>query len=213
MDYDREYARTGAYFGVEPEQILVDHVDLLDRDRPILDIGVGQGRHALYLAANGFVVHGIDPSEEAIRSVAEKAHAANLPVRVTRDGFDTYRAPDHTYGAVLLFGLLPILPRRQTEGLLRAVDNWIAADGLVFVTAFSTSDPAYPMHRDQWREIGRNSFTDNRGDIRSYLEPDEILELFDGWEVVFHDEAEGPLHRHGNGPEHYHGLIRAVFRR
>jgi 2-polyprenyl-3-methyl-5-hydroxy-6-metoxy-1,4-benzoquinol methylase len=48
--FDEAYASTSGLFGNEPEAILVRFADELDRGVSVLDVGCGQGRHALWLA-------------------------------------------------------------------------------------------------------------------------------------------------------------------
>jgi len=52
-----------------------------------LDIGMGQGRNSVYLAAQGWEVTGFDPSGEAIRIARSNADKAGVKIRslVARD--------------------------------------------------------------------------------------------------------------------------------
>ncbi len=56
MKYDDSYTQSSALFGSDPEPMLVRHWRGLDRVRPVLDLGAGQGRHALWLARQGIRV-------------------------------------------------------------------------------------------------------------------------------------------------------------
>jgi tellurite methyltransferase len=49
----------------QPSQFLVENNSLLPRGRA-LDIAMGSGRNAIYLATLGFEVEGVDSSHEAI---------------------------------------------------------------------------------------------------------------------------------------------------
>jgi hypothetical protein len=63
----------------------------------------------------------------------------------------------------------------------------------------------------QWDSIGKHSFGDGQGNLRTYLEAGQILDLFVDYRVVHHWEGLGPEHRHGDGPLERHALIEAVF--
>jgi 2-polyprenyl-3-methyl-5-hydroxy-6-metoxy-1,4-benzoquinol methylase len=69
VDYNRLYTETADYFGNAPEASLVLCDHLLDRARPVLDVGCGQGRNAVYLARLGITVHAFDPSPVAIEQL------------------------------------------------------------------------------------------------------------------------------------------------
>jgi len=60
--FDDAYIKSDGYFGEQPEKILVTHLAYLDKGLPVLDIGSGQGRHALYLGGEGFTVDALDHS-------------------------------------------------------------------------------------------------------------------------------------------------------
>jgi len=50
-----------------PSQFLVDNISLLPRGKA-LDMAMGSGRNAIYLANNGFEVEGVDISKNAVDS-------------------------------------------------------------------------------------------------------------------------------------------------
>lgn len=56
----------------EPAQFLVDNIGFLPNGQA-LDIAMGTGRNALYLAKMGFEVEGVDISEEAVSIALESA--------------------------------------------------------------------------------------------------------------------------------------------
>ena len=58
-----------------PAKFLVENVDLLPKGR-VLDIAMGTGRNAIYLAGLGFEVEGVDISPEAISIALASAERA-----------------------------------------------------------------------------------------------------------------------------------------
>lgn len=208
-NYDDTYARHDNYFGSQPEPLLVTHTSRISADFPILDIGAGQGRHALFLAGHGHRVIAMDPSETALRTIQMKAAEQQVSVQTIRADVQTFET-NQKFSAILLFGLIQILNRSDIERLIEKTRQWTVPGSHVFVTAFSTDEPALSDIRMTWREIGKNSF-EQKGEIRTYLEPGEILDFFKGFDVVTHEEMIGPWHRHGNSPAEQHGVIRAVF--
>jgi tellurite methyltransferase len=212
MDYDAVYRKTDHYFGADPDPLLVRFFPLLDRNRRVLDIGTGQGRHAFYLAKSGFQVDAVDSSVEAVKTIAATAKREGLPIRTYRSGFDSFFPETDGYGGILLFGLIQTLPWDQIDFLIEMVRVWCAAGGLVFITAWNTTDPSYEDCQTNWKTIGRNSFREKEGEIRTFLSENEILKLFADFDVVHHREGLGPLHRHGDDPPQRHGRVEAVFK-
>jgi tellurite methyltransferase len=82
----------------EPSRFLVDNVELLPRGL-VLDLAMGGGRNAVYLAESGFEVEGVDVSQEAVESAQRLAARQNVKInthvadlekgyKISREGFD-----------------------------------------------------------------------------------------------------------------------------
>lgn len=213
--FDAAYRRSDRYFGDGPEKLLVEYREILDPGRPVLDVGAGQGRNALYLAGAGFEVDAVDPSAEAVRATSEAARREALTMRVVKAGFEELgpQAAGRTYGTICLFGLIPLLTRPQIELLMDKVKEWSDAGTVLFVTAFTDADPSFAGCSAAWRRIARNSFQDRQGVVRTFLAAGEAVALFPGFEILHHREGPGPEHRHGDGPVQRHELVELVLRR
>ena len=165
------------------------------------------------LGRRGIEVVALDPSAVATASVAAIAEAEGLPCRPLQGGFEDHDAPEGSYAAVLIFGLIQILTRQGIRRLIDRVDAWARDGGLLLVTAFSTEDEGHRQRAARWRPVGKGSYADASGQIRTYLEPGEVLELFGRHEVLHHHEGPGPVHRHGDGPPEQHAMVEAVLRK
>ncbi|RMF87608.1 MAG: methyltransferase domain-containing protein, partial [Nitrospirae bacterium] len=66
MDWDARYRGPGYRYGCEPNPWLVAHAHGLPRAGRALDLACGEGRDAVYLAALGLQVTGVDGSRVAL---------------------------------------------------------------------------------------------------------------------------------------------------
>jgi 2-polyprenyl-3-methyl-5-hydroxy-6-metoxy-1,4-benzoquinol methylase len=213
MSYDEAYKEIPDYFGAEPSPLLVDYHHLIDKTRPVLDIGAGQGRNSLFLARQGFSVDAIDPSQVGVDRISGMAADENLPIRVRCSGFESFKSENAPYGAVLIFGIIQVLPRESIKILADKVRLWISPGGLVMISAFTTEDPGFAKIAATSEKLGENSFRIDSDNIRTFLRPGEILTLFGDYKSVHHWEGIGPVHRHGGKEPHRHAVVHAVFRR
>jgi hypothetical protein len=213
MEDDLTNTETNGYFGHEPEHILRDYWQALEPSLPVLDIGAGQGRHSSFLARHGITVDALDTSLADVRAIADQARREGLPIRAFHNDFTDFVPPVRSYGGILLFGLIPNLPPQRITDLLAHLDRWTVKGSVLFVTALSTGDPLYAQTRKEWDHLRGNSFSNARGEVRTFLAEKEILTLFCGYGVVYHWEGMGPVHHHGDGTDHRHGLVHAVLRR
>lgn len=67
------------FHDMEPARFLVENVGLLSKGRA-LDLAMGTGQNAIYLAENGFEVEGIDISPEAVNRAIESAGKAGVTI-------------------------------------------------------------------------------------------------------------------------------------
>ena len=79
----------GTGFDKEPNHLLVDTIAKL-RPGTALDVAMGQGRNALYLASRGWKVTGVDFSDEGVRLAREAAAARHLPLEAVNADLDKY---------------------------------------------------------------------------------------------------------------------------
>jgi len=211
--YDDLYGKNDSYFGSEPSRLLREKHGLLDRTGPVLDVGVGQGRNALFLARKGFSVDAIDTSLVSIETVRSLAEREDLPIKTFHAGFARFCAEDRKYSGVLVLGLIQILSWEEISLLDQKADEWTGAGGLLFITAFTTHDPSFAVSMNRLEKIGRNSFADEQGNVRTYLEPGEVLGIFGGFTPLHHWEGLGREHRHPDTPPERHGMAEVVMRK
>ncbi|NOY88212.1 MAG: class I SAM-dependent methyltransferase [FCB group bacterium] len=213
MNYDKIYNETKKYFGLRPEGILVDCYRYLNPSFPVLDIGAGQGRNTLFLARQGLDVEAIEPSKIACQQIMSQVKDKNLPIKVFNTGFENFRPSVKSYSGILIFSIIQILSLPKISSLIDKLSQWTEKGGLVFVTAFTTEDPALEKLDRKAVKIGKNSYRFNN-DIHTFLEPQELKKLLKkDFSPLYYCERMTPWHRHGHRKEHRHALVEAIFRR
>ena len=141
---------------------------------PVLDAGCGTGEHALFFAARGHRVTGIDFVEEPIRRARAKAAARGLAVEFLVKDATTLGDTGARFASVIDSGLFHCFSdadrRRYVEGLARVVEP----GGRLFLLCFSDEEPG----TEGPRRVSRQ----------------ELYEAFaDGWEVESVQPARAEL--------------------
>ncbi len=87
----------------QPAQFLVDNIALLPKGRA-LDLAMGAGRNAVYLAKIGFEVEGVDISPEAVSKALKLARKAGITIRAEVADLEAkYCIKKDAYDAIVCF--------------------------------------------------------------------------------------------------------------
>jgi tellurite methyltransferase len=100
-------------------RFLVDNIALLPRGR-VLDVAMGRGRNAVYLAGMGYQVEGIDIAPERVNGAVELAQKNGVTIRATVADLEAgYRIEKSAYDVIICFNYLyrPLIP--EIRGGLR----------------------------------------------------------------------------------------------
>ena len=152
-EWDERY-REGRGMPDEPSALLVRNRALLPTGGRALDIAMGSGRNALYVASMGFRVTGVDVSTVAIELSRKKAARLGLAVEAIVADLQDYRLPVDTYDLILNFHYLqrslagPIVRALKRGGVL--VFESFTVDQLQF--SYGPKDPAFLLHPGELRE-------------------------------------------------------------
>jgi 2-polyprenyl-3-methyl-5-hydroxy-6-metoxy-1,4-benzoquinol methylase len=98
--WDRLYASRDAKVPVNPSAIVLESTANL-QPGTALDIGMGNGRNAVYLARKGWKVTGIDASREAVKLATAEAQKLNTTVEGVVANFETYDPGRGKYDLIL----------------------------------------------------------------------------------------------------------------
>ncbi|NYT06292.1 MAG: methyltransferase domain-containing protein [Methanomicrobiales archaeon] len=129
----------------EPPAVLVDLIDRgVVRPCTAIDFGCGTGNYALYLAARGFSVTGIDKSPAAIRMAEEKAREQGIACRflvadILGDLLDLVAPADFAYDWEVLHHIYP----GDRERYVKNVQRLLNPGGQYLSVCFAESDPQF----------------------------------------------------------------------
>lgn len=89
----------------EPAKLLKDYLPLLPIGKA-LDVAMGKGRNAIFLASHGFEVTGLERDEDSIRICKDGADKAGVPIDarcVDLENIESYQIENSAYDVVICF--------------------------------------------------------------------------------------------------------------
>lgn len=198
--YDEGYAQCDRFWGVEPGSLVRRWLPENPLEgRRILDVGCGDGKNALWLAARGADVIGLDVSRLAVGRATEQDGAGRVSWLVADAGALPFTRAPH-FDVIVVYGLLHCLANEgAVHAVIDALQSLTKPGGLHLTVAFN--------ERDQDLDRAHPGFRP------TLLEHDEYLRAYASWQVL---EATDTLlhesHPH-NGVAHHHSMTRIVARR
>ncbi len=125
----------------EPARFLQDSIDFLPLGRA-LDIAMGQGRNAIYLAKRGFVVEGVDISPDAVKTALEAAQRAGVTIKAqVADLEGGYQIEKEAYDVIICFNYLQ-------RSLIPQIKDGLKEGGVVVYETFTVDQPKFGKPRN-----------------------------------------------------------------
>lgn len=167
--WDKRYADTSYVYGKSPATSLARNADYLPESAHILDVGMGEGRNAVFLARRGHKVVGVDISQVAIQKARSLATEFGVRLETVAKSMDNFEAADGTFDAIICYYYVD---KDIHEKLLR----WLRPGGLLFYEAYTTAQKNNPKSQNL--------------DPSYLLAPGELLKLFPSMKVLKYEEPE-----------------------
>jgi 2-polyprenyl-3-methyl-5-hydroxy-6-metoxy-1,4-benzoquinol methylase len=120
----------------------------------VLDVGCGTGENALFLAAQGHEVWGIDITARAINTAKTKAKERNLHVTFLKQNVLDLHALGKTFETVIDSGLFHVLSDEERSEFATSLASVLCRRGTYFMLCFSELQPgSYGPRRVTQAEI------------------------------------------------------------
>ncbi len=155
--------------GLNPSNFLVENIDLLPGGHA-LDVAMGNGRNAIYLAERGFHVLGIDISKEAITEALELAAISNVNI--------TAHVADLTTGSHIQPGIydLIICFNYLQRSLIPEIRRGLRSGGVIVYETFIVDQARYGKPKNPNHLLKHNELLRMFRDFRCIRYHEGVLE-------------------------------------
>lgn len=138
-DFWNERYASGEYlYGTDPNSFLVEHSALLTG--PVLSLSEGEGRNAVFLAARGLKVHGVDNSEVGLDKAKALAKLKSVEIQTEVADLADFEPQKNFYGSVI--SISAHLPCAIRNKLYPRVEQCLKPGGIILLEAYSESQLA-----------------------------------------------------------------------
>lgn len=168
--WDRRYNKKNYIYGKLPAKFLAENFDYLKPKSLVLDMGMGEGRNAVFLAEKGHKVTGIDISSVAVKKARLLAKEKNVVLKTVVGTLTKYKIKPESFDAIICFYFVD---RKLNQKIL----NWLRPGGLIFYEAYTLKE-----YDKKNKQTEKKSY---------YLKSQELLTMFPGTKVL---KFEEPMH-------------------
>lgn len=171
-----------------PSRQVIELVPLFKNEgiEKILDHGCGTGRHAKYLAEQGFYVVGTDYSEDALEEV-KKLTSGLDNIELVHVNMDSIPYNNGYFDASISSHTIQHALKEQRDGAFQEIERTLKSKGLLFLRTISREHKIY----GKGKEIEQHTFIDipefpdgksphhyfSEEELRDYLKRFEIIKL------------------------------------
>jgi tellurite methyltransferase len=169
--WDQRYSRSTFIFGKSPAQFLAENYQYIPFEGSVLDMGMGEGRNAVFLAQKGYKVTGVDLSSVAIKKSHLLAQEFGVKIKGVVASLNDYQIPPASYDAIICFYWVD-------RSMIEKIKTWLRPKGILIYEAHTI--------RERQRDPNKRSEPEDQ-----FLKDQELLRLFSGMRVLKYEE---PLH-------------------
>jgi len=174
----------------------------------VLDLGMGDGKNALFFARAGYEVEGVDISEDDIKKCLEKAEKEKLKIKTYREDIRTFNISEKKYSIIIASNVLYAFGRSEGEKIICRIKKGLKENGIIYLETFSLEDANYKDIKtiSGVEMTEKNSFYHPLRDrYACFYTKNEILSLFSDFRSLYCADIE--CLDMGHGEPHSHGTI------
>jgi len=131
--WNQRYASNEYVYGTEPNSFLAQHCKLLSG--PVLSLSEGEGRNAVFLAARGLEVLGVDISSVALEKAKKLAQSRGAVIRTLVADLAVFAPEENRYGSVI--SIYAHLPSAIRNRLYPLITRALKPGGILILEAYS----------------------------------------------------------------------------
>lgn len=168
--WDQRYSRPTFIFGKSPAVFLAENYQYIPFEGTVLDMGMGEGRNAVFLAQKGYKVTGVDISSVAVKKSYMLAQEFGVKIKGVVASLQDYNIPPQSFDAIICFYWVD-------RSLIEKIKSWLRPGGILI----------YEAHTVRQMTASKDNSMEGGG----YLKEQELLKMFSGMRVLKYEE---PLH-------------------
>jgi SAM-dependent methyltransferase len=171
-----------------PDFKLIEYLDIIPKG-PVLDLGMGRGRHAIFFAKLGREVEGVDTSKLS-KGIPELVEAEGLEFTYHRMDLRDFQIPRRKYALIIASKIIQLFRKAEIETLAEQIHAGLKAKGVLYIYTFSVEDLQHVKSWDDIEKVEENTYYKADWELHfHFFSRDEILCLFPKLKLQYYTEG------------------------
>jgi tellurite methyltransferase len=170
--WDKRYSKRTFVYGKAPSKFLAENYDFIPYGATVLDMGMGEGRHAVFLAQKGYKVTGIDLSSVAVKKANMLASEFGVRIKTVVASLKKYKIAEESFDAVICFYWVDRV-------MIEKIISWLKPGGILIYEGYQLEQRKLASHKSDPKDY--------------FLKSQELLKLFPSDMKIL--KFEEPIHR------------------
>ncbi len=209
--WTQAYLKLRRQWKFEPNWRLIEYLHLIPKG-PVLDLGGGNGRNALFFAELGHEVDYVDISKTYSKRIKDRAEDENLELTAHNMDIRNFEIPEKRYALIIASKVLQLFPEANVRDITAKMNAGLARRGLVYVYTFSVETLKHSKRLHELELVEENTYYHRKYRQHfHYFKRDELLSLFPKLRTIFYNE--GTVHDLKKRDSRYHFILEYLGQR
>ena len=136
-EYEAKYQSDAYYWGFQPNRLCYDILKLKPPVQPlrVLDMGCGEGKDAVFLARNGYLVSAFELAESGLEKARQLASLCHTSIDFFKADITNYH-PTQFFDIIFCSGVLHYLPKADREAFFDRLKHFTLPHGIHVFNVF-----------------------------------------------------------------------------
>jgi len=174
------------YSPEQPDELIVDFFDLLRKvkERRVIDLGCGAGRHVVYMAEHGFETHGLDISGTGLKLTKERLRERNLEAHLVKCDMESLPYINSCFNTIISLNTIYHQKLKGIQETIKEIHRVLKQKGQVLTNFHSKRSSKY----GKGARIEENTFAQRngleKGILHHFVDEKELEWLFKNFRIV-----------------------------
>lgn len=211
-NWEEDYKSNDILWGLKPNEVLTRYVKLLPENGKVLDIGIGEGRNALFFAKLGFEVEGIDLSQTAVQRCKELSKKFGVQIKASVNNILSFDISSEKYDLIILSNVLNFFTPDEISKIINKVNTGLRKNGFIYISAFNIAEPGIEIIKKKYEQIDENTYFNHHKYMNlHYFTETEFKGLVSAYEIISFSNSYSLDLSHGK--PHYHNSFEILSRK